>query len=627
MKKQLIITLTVLILAITMAGAVSATVDPDSVKYVSPTGSDDNDGTETNPYLTIGKGISSVSADGTVNVADGTYYEHLTIDKNLNLVGQSQENTILDGSNTGTPITINSGATVSIILFTIQNANGHFGGGIGNAYGTLTVNSSTFINNTAQYGGTIFNAYGSNLNVIDCTFTNNHGIFGGGAIYDAEGTSTVTGSTFTNNLAAYGGAIYTYGTVTVNDSTFTGNSATTWGGAIYNYYGYDYDATLTVTNSEFTGNTAPFGGAIYNFATLSVTDSTFTGNSATNYGGAIYNNDNYCSADTTTSTFSGNTATVGGAIFNNWGTVTANFNRVVDNSHIAIHNHGGSADARYNWWGSNNPNFTTLIGGAVDYSPWLYMSFQADPTSIAQGETSTLTANFNHAFDGTTVTSLDPANGHLPDGTLVTFKTDLGEVGSQVVDKPTTSGVAIATLNGTESGLATVKAVLDTEELTDTVQIGAEPPETGIFTRLMVQDAAIRVRNFITSRGVLPNWVRMEDTAGITHYVTMPVFLELSTASLISTAQEFKAMDVKTAPKAVGSTIVNRNLYKSGYMDMASRVNKFIRNNGVAPNFAWSSLGNIRFQALVDSFARIVAFKAERGVLPNYVVINTRRVR
>jgi|GEM_PF-6860488 len=152
-------------------------------------------------------------------------------------------------------------------------------------------------------------------------------------------------------------------------------------------------------------------------------------------------------------------------------------------------------------------------------------------------------------------------------------------------------------------------------------------PETGIFTRLMVQDAARRVRNFITSRGVLPNWVRMEDTAGVTHYVTMPVFLELSTASLISSANEFKAMDVKTAPKPVGSTIVNRNLFRAGYMDMASRVNRFIRNNGVAPNFAWSSLGNIRFQALVDSFARIVAFKAERGVLPNYVVINTRRVR
>ncbi|QUH22333.1 hypothetical protein HYG87_00400 [Methanobacterium alkalithermotolerans] len=1012
MKKQLIMTLIVLLLAITLAGAVSATVDPDSVKYVSPTGSDDNDGSELYPYLTIGKGITSVSVDGTVNVADGVYQEQLIIDKNVNLVGQSQENTILDGANTKRPLTIDTGVTVSISLFTIRNgratgsyaygggilntgnltldkctiknnqanpntfygssygggihnsgnltlkgstveyntgtgyytygggihnwgtmtiedstiqynqaisssdeamgggiynentltiinsningnraqssypddaygggiynrgalimdntnlegniASGYdaYGGGIYSYYGTLEIKNSTIHNNLAEasntsaYGGGIYLNSGSltltNSNINQNTVTGQDGFWAeGGGIYNSGGAMTITGgsvssnrvnggsasgggissdgylnmvtingctihdnalySTFTSN----GGGIYNKAPMAINDSTIKGNTAKN-GGGIYNY-----QSSLTITGSTIQENNAAIGAGIWNSGTTSISNSTITGNiasiqgggihhrsgtltltdtniihnTATTYGGGISNegtlyiqnsaiNDNTAQFGggifnvdrevildsteilrNTAADYNGNGAR-GGAIYNHYGAVTIdkskinnntaysytfvygggiytysglltitnsnfnhntaaatsnvygggiytydsmvtmNFNRIVGNSHKTIYHsldsQYGTVNAEYNWWGSNNPNFATLISGVVDYTPWLYMTFQADPTSIVQGETSTLTANFNQAFDGTTVTPLNPVDGHLPDGTLVTFKTDLGEVGSQEVDKPTTGGVAIATLNGTQSGLATVNAMLDGEELSHTVQVTgsehnlvvnvtgqgivnknpdmasypagtvvtltavanpgwnfshwtgdltgntnpqtitmdgdrsvtavfvADAPETGIFTRLMVQDAAIRVRNFITSRGVLPNWVRMVDTAGTTHYVTMPVFLELSTASLISSANEFKALDVKTAPKAVGSTIVNRNLYKAGYMDMAYRVNKFIRNNGVAPNFAWSSLGNIRFQALVDSFARIVAFKAERKVLPNYVVINTRRVR
>ena len=47
MKKHVIITLTFFLMAITLSGAVSATDDPDDVKYVSITGNDDN--TETKP--------------------------------------------------------------------------------------------------------------------------------------------------------------------------------------------------------------------------------------------------------------------------------------------------------------------------------------------------------------------------------------------------------------------------------------------------------------------------------------------------------------------------------------------------------------------------------------------------
>ena len=735
-------------MAITLCGAVSATDGPDDVKYVSNTGSDDNNGNETNPYLTIGKGITSVNPNGTVNVADGTYYERLTISKNVNLVGQSQENTILDGSNTGRPLTINSGVNVSISLFTIQNgkATGYdaYGGGIANSgnltlnnctvkynqanptgfygssygggiynYGNMTIKGSTVeynsgtgyyaygggINNggtmiiedsTVQYnqaisssdeakGGGIYNeviltinnsningntawssypdeAYGggiynygtlimdntnmegnivrgysahgggiynyngimeisnsninknyaeasgsscygggiyinsgsltlTNSNINQNTVTGQSGYSAeGGGIYNCGATMTITGgsvssnranggdargggisnsggyhnivtingctiqdnaiyststsngggiyfhsgpgyntatmaindSVIKGNTANYGGGIYNYqstlnisgstiqennaidgagiwtsgtatisdslishnsasrgggiynngGTLTVSNSTISGNTASpNYGGGIYNNYG-----TFTLSGSTISGNTATHGAGIYNYeGTVDVSGSTIIGNTAQNFGGGIYN---WGTLMVSGSTISGNTATHGAGIFNTAGSVTANFNRIVNNSPKTIYRSGGSVDARYNWWGSNDPDFITLISGVVDYNPWLYMTLQANPTTIHQGETSTLTASFNNAFDGTTITLLDPIDGHIPDKTPVTFNTDLGSVGSKTINKETINGVATATLTADEAaGIANVSAVTDSQILNTKVII------------------------------------------------------------------------------------------------------------------------------------------------------------
>jgi len=471
-KKQVIITLAVFLMGITLCGAVSATDNPDDVKYVSNTGNDDNNGNETNPYLTIGKGITSVNPNGTVYVADGTYYEHLSISKNVNLVGQSQENTILDGNNTGRPITINTGANVSINLFTIRNGKvsdpGSYGGGIRNE-GNLTVIASTIVNNTSYYcgGGGIYNNYGT-LVVSDSVVSGNTAYLGlgGGGIWNT-GNLIVSNSTISDNKAlsggyTYGGAIFNTGSVSVTDGNFTGNYAA-YGGAIFNDYG-----SVSVTDGSFTGNTATdVGGGTYNKGTATFSGSTISGNTA-NYAGGIYNDGNLTVSG---STISGNTAWFnGGGIYNQGGNLTVNFNRIINNSPKNIYSDGGSADAKYNWWGSNNPDFTTLIEGNVNYNPWLYMTFQANPTNIPQGEDSNLTASFNNAFDGTTVTPLNPADGHIPDKTLVTFNTDLGSVGSKTINKETINGVATATLTADETpGIAHVNAVTDSQTVNTNV--------------------------------------------------------------------------------------------------------------------------------------------------------------
>ena len=114
----------------------------------------------------------------------------------------------------------------------------------------------------------------------------------------------------------------------------------------------------------------------------------------------------------------------------------------------------------------------------VKSSPWLYMTFNADPAIILEGGTSQLTADFNNEYDnGTgTVTPFDPAMGHLPDGCMVTFTTTLGSVGSDTVDVGTVNGLASATLTADEgTGPATVTAQLNQELLESSVIICPNP--------------------------------------------------------------------------------------------------------------------------------------------------------
>ena len=147
-----------------------------------------------------------------------------------------------------------------------------------------------------------------------------------------------------------------------------------------------------------------------------------------------------------------------------------NYNIIVNNSPTSIDSSGDSFNAQYNWWGSNNPDFASLIKGRVNYNPWSYMSFIANPNSIITSGTANLTTSFNNAFDGTTITPLNPVDGHLPDGTLVNFSTDLGSLPSG--NKETINGIATNILMaGSTSGIAHITAKINSQTINNIVTI------------------------------------------------------------------------------------------------------------------------------------------------------------
>lgn len=396
--------------------------------------------------------------------------------------------------------------TVSSSNFT--NNNAHDGGCIG-SFGILTVSDSTFTGNQAEeLGGAIY--IEGNLTVENCTFILNNGT-SGGAICN-NGTSTINSSIFNNNTAyaignAIGGAIRNLGTLSVADCTFNNNSASgNWnimGGAIGNYcFINDSSSTsvnCTITNCTFTGNSAQIGGAIENScsvgnsgsgtANCNITGSTFLNNIADS-GGAIYNRCfswggfAFANCNVTSCTLIKNAANDNGGAFFNGGnstnfssTLNSHFNRIYNNTATqgnALYCNSGSVNAENNWWGSNeNPkNINNLINGTinnVDTDPWLIMEFTVNPATISQGQTSNLIASFNRNSDGILVGN---SNNHLPDGTPVTFTTNLGNVGSKSVVIGTINGVATAVLRGDEAaGAAFTTATLDGQTLNTTVTI------------------------------------------------------------------------------------------------------------------------------------------------------------
>ena len=338
---------------------VTATVDSQTVNttirimdrskvYVATTGDDDTgNGTPQSPFKSIAKAISELQSTGTVYVANGTYKEHLNINKNMIIAGQSQTNTIIDGQQSEYSIfTIASGVKLTIINLTLTN-EAAINGTINNPNGILTVENCTITNTTSTYGSGGINN-GGTLTVVNSTFINNSAKNDGGAINNYGGTVTVENSTFINNTANKGGAINNYQSLTVMNCTFINNTATINAGAIYNA------GTLIVTDSTFTNNTANnMGGAIYDANHSTLTNCIFTSNIASNTGGAIANSGG--TTTTTTSTFNKNTAKNGGAIYNT-GTITVNKSTFTGNT--VTNGGGGGAIINYGTLTVDNSTFT-----------------------------------------------------------------------------------------------------------------------------------------------------------------------------------------------------------------------------------------------------------------------------
>lgn len=208
--------------------------------FVSTTGSEETgDGSQANPFASIQQAIDQSSDGDVINVAAGTYIENINFNgKNIWLLGEDRETTIIDGNQNGSVVVFESGETDATLLshFTITN-------------GDAEKNDSATI---YDKGGGI-HCFESNPAIRNVIIRDNDGNEDGGGIYIRGSNPLIENAIIAVNFATHGGGI----SCVVNSSPiFTNvviaeNSASGYGGGIFTAFsGNPILTNVTITSNK-----------------------------------------------------------------------------------------------------------------------------------------------------------------------------------------------------------------------------------------------------------------------------------------------------------------------------------------------------------------------------------------
>ncbi|MGB9978055.1 pseudomurein-binding repeat-containing protein [Methanobacterium sp.] len=193
----------------------------------------------------------------------------------------------------------------------------------------------------------------------------------------------------------------------------------------------------------------------------------------------------------------------------------------------------------------------------------------------------------------------------------------------QVSNKSTTQIAANSTVKSTNNSQTqqTINSTTSNANVSTQTQIAAAGEIKAVNSTSLTQinDAASRVKAYIETNHVLPNYV----TIGTTQ-VKMPDFLKLLTAGLLQLNNgTTTSITLKTvgAPVQSSENVTSGNITKANYLDLAKRVNAFIDANGVVPNYANSNLGKLRYESLIYMYSKILNYYKTNNALPNYVSV------
>jgi parallel beta-helix repeat protein len=169
------------------------------------------------PGGSIQAAINAAHSGDTVSVKDGTYHEHVVVNKAIILTGESMKGTIIDGGGNGYTVDVTA-SNVVISGFTITN--GDVGIVLESSSSNNSITGNTVTNN--NWGGIFLgSSSGNSVSGNNLTANNNYGI-----LLWSSSHNSITGNTVTNNNNF---GIYLQSSS--NNNTISGNNVTNsnWG--------------------------------------------------------------------------------------------------------------------------------------------------------------------------------------------------------------------------------------------------------------------------------------------------------------------------------------------------------------------------------------------------------------
>jgi len=181
--------------------------------YVSPNGDNTNSGlTQSDPLKIIAYALTKIASDSThpntIHLANGMYSPSITGEifplncrSYVSIIGESQENTILDGNNLSGLIACIFGDNYFYIEnLTIQNGHASVGGGLHfSTNSNPIVKNVTLQNNSASGGGAIMCSNNSNPIFEYVTIEDNYAESIGGGIYLSNSSPLLKNVIISNN--------------------------------------------------------------------------------------------------------------------------------------------------------------------------------------------------------------------------------------------------------------------------------------------------------------------------------------------------------------------------------------------------------------------------------------------
>ena len=429
-----------------------SSASPDTLYVDSNYAGSDSDGSRDKPFKDIKSALTA--ADDTINniqIANGVYNNEgtLTINKNLNIIGKSQDGVIVNNA----IFKYTTDLTGTLINLTINGASSAKTAAIDIAKKAISLNvSNVNINNWIIESSDSVVVSKSTSPVV----LNNVNIFNTKATAESgtSATSIINAATTTGGLTIKNSII--------DNTQFLG---TTNSNGIIKCVG----STVNMDNvviANTTGRTtglihAGTNTAIVNIKNSKILNNNIQGSSATSTAanGVMFYAAGGSSAKanvTVENSIIKNNVVKNHLVYTSYATVTLNYNIISNHTQGRMVYKSKTSDefnGDYNWWGSNtNPDATNINNVVV-------MTTSASPAAVESGKTSTITADFTKYNESGT---LSPLSKNIPDAIVVNFNNQ--------VDKEIKNGRATYSVKITDdNNVIPVRA--DKEEQNVTVEV------------------------------------------------------------------------------------------------------------------------------------------------------------